>query len=478
MPSPATLLGLPPGIPDPFWQVAALRDTLVLLGLVWAWLCVRARSAIALALGLLVALLATGFFVLALGRPVGVLQEPAATRRAAEIAVTAELGRPSSLLARHAGGPAWPWRELLALGAPARALQLLPSLLPAIVVPLIGFAVFAFWRRREQALLAACLALGFGTGALETVRGAGLLARAWSRPEATLALSLVAVAVLALGRIRGRAGVVLASVSGVAWAAVRPAAAAPGPLDALLLVTLDQLPWSLLGVLGWRQAAVPARVLIVSGAGFCLATSLGLPFDGWGASSLLRLGLLLASVGPLADLAERLRGEGWPPLLRTVAAPRVAAALTLAALLPGSFLLWWDPVRADPGMGLSAEPISANLSSLAAWIRSETPRDAVFLASADYAPYVAVLAGRRVLRAPSLLLTADDTKRQRAEGAILAGRQPPPAISDFGVGFVLIAPGDFKARGIRGPEDLAGRPRLRLRHVDPHGFRVYEIVRE
>ena len=99
------------------------------------------------------------------------------------------------------------------------------------------------------------------------------------------------------------------------------------------------------------------------------------------------------------------------------------------------------------------------------------------VASADYAPALAVFGGRRVLRAPSVLATADDSRRLRAEGAILAGRPIPQGGDGHGARFVLLAPGDFKARGITGPEDLAGRPGFRTLYADPAGYRVYEVVR-
>jgi hypothetical protein len=99
------------------------------------------------------------------------------------------------------------------------------------------------------------------------------------------------------------------------------------------------------------------------------------------------------------------------------------------------------------------------------------------MASPDYAPSVAVLAGRRLLRAPSLREARDENARVRAEGALLSGRPLPPGARDHGVRFVFVAPGDFRARGIARPEDLLGRPGFVPRYADANGFRVFEIVR-
>jgi hypothetical protein len=90
---------------------------------------------------------------------------------------------------------------------------------------------------------------------------------------------------------------------------------------------------------------------------------------------------------------------------------------------------------------------------------------------------VAVFGGRRVLRAPSLLVTSDDSSRQRAEGALLLGRPLPPGADAHGARFLLLAPGDFRSRGIARPEDLEGRPGLLTRYADAAGYRVYEVVR-
>jgi hypothetical protein len=206
----------------------------------------------------------------------------------------------------------------------------------------------------------------------------------------------------------------------------------------------------------------------------------GLGYGGcWAGLALFRLGVLLASALALPPLL-RAAGEAVrraAPRLQGVADERVGLALLLALGIPGSFLAWWDPGRVDPVARLSQEPVSPALAPVMRFIRESTPREAVFVASPDYAPALAVFGARRVLRAPSVLVTADDERRLRAEGAILAGRPIPPGGDGYGARFVLLAPGDFKARGITGPEDLAGRPGFRVLYADGVGYRVYEVVR-
>jgi hypothetical protein len=110
------------------------------------------------------------------------------------------------------------------------------------------------------------------------------------------------------------------------------------------------------------------------------------------------------------------------------------------------------------------------------WIRGHTPPSSVFLASPEYAPSVAVLGGRRLLRAPTLALAADEVRRERVEDKVLSGREPGRLGERYGLTHVFIAPGDFLSYGIRSPEDLERRPRFRLLYADTAGFRVYAIA--
>jgi hypothetical protein len=250
-------------------------------------------------------------------------------------------------------------------------------------------------------------------------------------------------------------------------------------------VTLDQSPWSWLVLAALApfgrslpRPGTPALLLGASGAALLLAGMLGLPVSAWLGSALFRAGCLLGSAVALTALVERAIGAGWRPPLRLPAdAPRLLMTVALAAGLPGSLLAWWDPVRSDPQVPASTLEVSPAFEPVGEWIRRETPPGAVFMASADWAPQVLVRGGRPVLQARSLWSLDDEPLRTRVEGALLAGRPLPPAAPDYGVRYVFAAPGDFRARGIEGPEALEGVPGLALRYAGPHRFRVYEVVR-
>ncbi len=125
----------------------------------------------------------------------------------------------------------------------------------------------------------------------------------------------------------------------------------------------------------------------------------------------------------------------------------------------------------------SLEPIPEAVVEAATWIRRETVAGAVFVAGPEYAPAVAALGARRVLRAPTLVEPGDDKRRRRAERLLLEERDLGELAGRYGLTHVLVAPGDFAEEGIRWPSDLDGRRRFRLRYSGAGAFRVYEIVR-
>jgi hypothetical protein len=110
------------------------------------------------------------------------------------------------------------------------------------------------------------------------------------------------------------------------------------------------------------------------------------------------------------------------------------------------------------------------------WLRMHTAPDAVILADDDYAAAIPVLAGRRVLRAPSLLTAPDEERRVRLERAVLAGRPSPALVQRYGLRYVFIAPGQFRSAGIVEPEDLDRLDGLRLAYENAKGMRVYEVL--
>jgi hypothetical protein len=99
------------------------------------------------------------------------------------------------------------------------------------------------------------------------------------------------------------------------------------------------------------------------------------------------------------------------------------------------------------------------------------------------APLVAVLAGRRVLRAPTLGKTSDDDSRWLAETRILKAHRWTRLAARYGVGYVVLSPGgvlstDVQRAELHGPEDLEGRPGFLLVYADRLRFRVYQLAPE
>jgi hypothetical protein len=501
----AEWLGLPPGWPDVLADVAAGRYALVAIATLWAALLARSRPVLSLLAGIAFVEAALGFWILAFGRPYGLFEDASATRRAAEISIAAstQASGESFIAGERAAASAW---GLVARSGllPPHLLTLLPTLLPLVVVPAVAALVHFLGTPRETAQLAALLWLAASSGDLDTLRGSGFVPGLWARPAASALLVVFVALVLAIGRSRTRPSWTTLLIAAAACGSLfLPAAGAPpGLADAILLLTLDQGPWIFLGLLGLRrrlagrdeerparpQAALRldprgegsvARGLVIAGGLGVLACALLPHADPWASHAIYRLGLILSAAGPLDDLATRAGAAlARPAWLRGHARDTRAlgSALLLLLLAPGSFLAWWDPTRLDPLAKASLDPLPANLTAAMEWIRVQTPPDAVFLASPDYAPFVAVLGGRRLLRCPSLALAHDEAARVRAEAPILAGREPAAWTRPYRVRYVFIAPGDFRARGVKGPEDLEGRPRLRLRYADAHRFRVYEVA--
>ena len=204
--------------------------------------------------------------------------------------------------------------------------------------------------------------------------------------------------------------------------------------------------------------------MILGGAGLVLAGTFPLGVDAWGAQAFYRLGLLLAAAGPVTGIADRVGAALSRVLPRRLPASDLGAAALVLAGAPVCFLAWWTPNRLDPLMDASREPMADRPSS-------------VFLASPDYSPSVAVLGGRRVLRAPTLGSAADELRRERMEDKVLSGRDPGRLGDLYGLTHVFIAPGDFPSYGIRAPEDLEQQPGFQLLYADAADNRVYAITR-
>ena len=478
---PADWAGLAAGAPNATTDVAVLRYLLFAVGLSWAWTQARAPRA-ALLCGILLVQTALGFWILALGRPYGLLLEASATARLAHTAVVAASGSAaeSYLSGDPSGGPFW---TFVARGGLPDALVLLwPTLLPLVLLPLVAVAIVVFWADGERAPLAAALWLLFSTGDLDTLRGVGLLPGVWSHPRGLAVVLLVVVLVLGAGGLRRRSTLAL-TIAGLVALLLVPAPAANssrlGAGSVLWLLTLDQGPWFVLAALGLRDRRDPAVITLIGGGGaLVIASAFGAPFDPWVGHALYRVGLILAAAGPAAALAHSLGSRlaaGWPLVGRGREPRDVGAAALILLLAPGSFVVWWDARRFDPVYEASLEPVSANIREAMAWIRAHTPENAVFLAGETYAPAVAVLGGRRVLRAPTLMVSADDQRRLRTERLLVAGKDTTGLAERHGLTHVFVAPGDFLDHGIAWPDDLASRGPFRRLHGVPNGWQVYAI---
>ncbi len=482
MPGPGGLLGIPAAIPDVPLTLATLRFGLWLVAALWAVMVLgRGRRAWLLG-GLLFVWAATGYWVLALGRPYGLLVDPHITRSVATATVAAETGLDQGVLAGEGDR-----LRAVAAWAPAHRLAVLwgPSLLPLLVVPGLGVLVYGLWGCRSRAPLAALLWLAFSTGDLDALRGVGLLPAVFSHPWQTLALVPWVALVLVESRWvrdssvgRTLSGVLLAVIPGF-FLSTSPSPR--GVAETVLALLLDPGPWLPLALLGFSRGADRAALrLVLAGGLLTLGTAFSLPIDPVPAHALYRLGLLLAAAEPVERILGaigRSLGERWPGRCAGIEAGRLGTAALLVTLVPSSFLAWWHPLDLDLVAWESRRPIAMPLQDAMDWIRRETPRSAVFVASANFAPAVTALGGRPVLRAPGLLDAANDARRRTVEEKILRGKQPQGAMARFAVSHLFIAPGDFTEYGLGAPEAVEAFPQFRLRYRNHEGYRVYEISR-
>jgi hypothetical protein len=476
---PADLLGLPAA--DLVHDVALFRYVMVVLAVAWALVVARAKPVVAVASGGLYALVAAGFWVTLLGRPYGLFADPAVTRRVAECAVAAASGGWEGILSGEPARGIGAWLGRHGIAPPL--LMLGPTLLAPLVVPVVGQLLYHFWSRRDRAWVGALLWLAFASGDLDALRGPALLPGLWAHPLGALGFVATAGLVLVGTRDpRGRRWVVAGMAvfaawlgAGLFWAAVGESVTPLGPFARASLVTLDQGLWLPLGWYGLLRRGEPAsRALVLAGLALFV---LPLGVEPWGPLALYRLGLILAAAAPAAELctfAGRRLKEAQARLAE-IPDVRVGAAAALLALAPGSFPVWWPPVQLDAVFAESLDPVPTTVAEVADAVRAHTPPSAVVLAGREYAPAVAALAGRRVLRAPALAPAPDDGARWKAEERTLAGRPDAPAARPYGVTHVLMAIGDFAEHGLTSPEELASLPGFELVWQHAEGIRLYAV---
>jgi hypothetical protein len=467
---PGDLLGLP-ALGEAASDHIALRYVLLLAALGCAALLARGRRVAPVLAALVFVEAVLVFWTAALARPYGLFVDARVTRAAAE-ATAAALPGDDGALSGEPRPESLPVR-LVRRGMAPRALILAPSLLPLGVVPALGLLIYLFWRR-EDAAAAATLWLVFSTPEPAALRGEGFLPGLWSHPGASLLFTVVAAAALAAGRLRSRAlGTALGVLATLALALCRQAGPAPPAVGRVLAATFEQGPWLVLGACGLARGAPAAAWSLVIGGGalYLLGPAAA---DTWAPHAALRLGLILASTAPLLALAMA-AGRWLAPerVCRALAATpeRFAFATLIALSLPGSFTARWSPAALDQVMAASRTPVSTNLRPGLDWLRAHAPEDATCVASPDYAALVAVVGGRRVLRAPELWEPVDDQRRRRAE-RMLAGGNESDLLRRYQVGCVFFVNSDVGWLGTTARDDLDGRPGLRLGHADAY-TRVY-----
>jgi len=472
------LLGLPEGFPGLGRGIAILRYLLLMLVAAWCAALARGRRPLAVAAAGACGTLAVGYWIAVLERPWGVLIEPGATRRAAELAVAAVAPEAGGFVVGEApGAPVGRW--LLGLGLPPALVQALPTLAPLAALLGLAAAVAVLWGCRDRAVLGASLVLVASTGDLGAAAGWGLLPGAWSRPLVAAAVPALVATVLALARVPRRAAAAGALAVPLLLVAI-PGGAPLHLADAALAISVEQGLWVPLALLGLRAGNDTAsRALVIGGGVAVLLAAAGLPLDAVGALALYRTGLILAGTTALWEALPTVMTaarRALPRLSPRWEARQVGSALLVAVLAPGSPLVWWNPIATDPTAGRSLEPLSPALEPSMEWIRAHTPPGAVFLASPAYSSALSVRTGRRVLRAPDVLRVSDEAERVRAERPLLFRRPLPERARRYGVGWVYVAPGDFQARGVDAPEDLLDQPGLALRYRDLHRIHVFEVL--
>ena len=102
----------------------------------------------------------------------------------------------------------------------------------------------------------------------------------------------------------------------------------------------------------------------------------------------------------------------------------LAAAVSLALLLPSLLPAWWDPPLMDQYFVAARRPLPDWIAEPTRFIRDTTPREAVFAGDRKYARWIAAYGARRVLLSNSLNYPNDEPHRSEVERALLRGGEP------------------------------------------------------
>ncbi len=186
---------------------------------------------------------------------------------------------------------------------------------------------------------------------------------------------------------------------------------------------------------------------------------------------------LLAGVGifQAAHLAlTRLRAARAGGDARVVGA---SAALSLALLLPSLLPTWWDPSGMDQYFVAARNPLPDWIAEPTRFIRTSTPREAVFAGDRNYARWIAAYGARRVLRSNSLNRPNDHAHRMEIEDAILR-TGPEPLIVEgrlrYSLQYVLATSSPMEQATDVTLDQLKTRPHLET--VYDHQFANTRVV--
>jgi hypothetical protein len=224
-----------------------------------------------------------------------------------------------------------------------------------------------------------------------------------------------------------------------------------GALAVPVWSTLDLGPLLVLGILGLgvllRRGSARDRVLA------------GLILGAWG------LWVLSLPAAPLGLAPEP---DDLHYFLRFVMA--LAAGTALAACLPISFVIYFDPPGMDRYFSLARNPVKPRILSYARWVRENTPRTAIFLGGETSAAWIPALAGRQVLLAPGgALIPGDVADRKQVERILLTERDPDlvrRAAARYGVTHLALDETLLPAYGAKTFYELARSPAFETLYAD------------